>query len=281
MRQRLLRRLVSHAHRGQVRALYNRVTWRLYRGSNVRCNCCGTRFRRFRTYIGVGGHRALMCPRCGSLGRHRVDWLYLTERSDALVGPVSLLHIAPEVCLESPLRTLPNVDYLSADYDSTLAMERLDLRNAHYADQTFDGVICNHVLQHIDDDRRAMTELRRILKPGGWALVQSAIDPSLERTVERPEPALAEDDSGRYEEVFMRLYGRDYRSRLAQAGFEVTVSEFAKEMAPALAGELGLDTEETIFFCRRPGSEDGEIASGADPGQPLSEQAISGHDQPK
>src|SRR5579859_7276562 len=99
----LLRRIVPHARRAELRSLYNGATWWFYAGRNVTCNCCGGQFRRFRHYSREG-HEALMCPRCGSLGRHRVDWLYLTERTDALRQPLRVLHVAPEVCLEAPLR---------------------------------------------------------------------------------------------------------------------------------------------------------------------------------
>lgn len=253
LRTRLLRGLVPHGRRAELKAVYSRATWWLYIGTGVRCNCCGTQFRRFRNYTSDGGHRTLACPRCASLGRHRVDWLYLTEQSDVLQRPTRLLHIAPEVCLETPLRRLKNVDYLSADYDSTLAMDRVDVRQIQYGDQTFDGVICNHVLQLIDDDTTAMHELARIVKPGGWALIQSSIDDALDETEEDPQAHSGLHQSGRYEEVFQRMYARgDYVRRLEQAGFEVTVSDFARDLRPEIARELGLDLDETVYFCRKP-----------------------------
>ncbi|MGH2866116.1 MAG: class I SAM-dependent methyltransferase [Solirubrobacteraceae bacterium] len=248
----MLRVLVPHARRAEFKALYGRATWWLYAGRSVRCNCCGGRFRRFRDYSSEGGHRSLACPRCGALGRHRVDWLYLTDRTEVLQRPTRLLHIAPEVCLETPLRRMPNVDYLSADFDSTLAMDRVDVRDIQYGDESFDGVICNHVLQLIDDDRGAMSELCRIVRPGGWALIQSSVDDGLDDTIEELGAASA-NGSKRYEEVFHRIYGRDdYGRRLQQAGFEVTVSDFARDLQPATARELGLDLDETIYFCRKP-----------------------------
>ncbi len=234
--------------------MYNRATWRLFIGNNVRCNCCGGRWRRFQNYISEGGHRTLVCPRCGSLGRHRVDWMYLNERADVLQRPTRLLHFAPEVCLAAPLRQMSNVEYLSADYDSTLAMERVDVRQIQYGDATFDAVICNHVLQLIDDDAVAMSEICRILRPGGWALLQSSVDDGLQDTDERPGASAGEHQSGRrYEEVFHRIYARDdYAQRLQRAGFEVTVSDYVSELEPAVVRELGLDPHETIYFCRKP-----------------------------
>lgn len=279
LKKRGFRRIVPHGRRAQLRALYNRATWWLYVGSNVRCNCCDTQFRQFRAYFADNGHRALMCPRCGSLGRHRVDWLYLTNHTSALDGPIRILHIAPEVCLEGPLRRLSNVEYLSADYDSTLAMDQVDVRSIHYEDERFDGVICNHVLQLIDDDRTAMKELYRILKPGGWGMIQSSVDPSQGRTADQPKRP--PDEPERYEEVFMRIYGRDYRDRLEDAGFHVTVSDFVKQLSPGLQRQLGVDLDETIFFCQKPPLERPEGYLRSSPGQSIPEQAITGNNHPE
>lgn len=253
LRKQILRRVIPHARRSQLRAQISQATWWLYAGSSVRCNCCGGTFRRFRVYRSDGGHRSLSCPRCNALGRHRVDWLYLTDHTDLLRTPTRLLHIAPEVCLEKPLRGMSNVDYLSADYDSALAMDKVDVRQIQYGDETFDAVICNHVLQLVDDDRVAMRELCRILRSGGWALIQSSVDEQRDNTVERSATTQDGNGSGRYEEVFQRSYGRgDYLRRLEQAGFTVTVSDFASQLQPAVARQLGLDLEEVVYLCRKP-----------------------------
>jgi SAM-dependent methyltransferase len=195
-----------------------------------------------------------MCPRCGSLGRHRVDLLYLTSQIDGLSRPLRLLHIAPEPSLEYSLRRLPNVIYRSADYDSKLAMDRVDIRDMPYGDESFDAIICNHVLQHVDDDAAALHELRRVLRPGGWALLQSAVDLSSEHTVDELSARAEQSGPRGYEEVFMRVYGRDYASRLERAGFTVTVSGFVRDLPPSVCEQLGLDADETIFFCERPKS---------------------------
>lgn len=245
---RLLRRVIPHASRPVLRALYNRLTWRLYAGDRVSCNCCEGNFRRFRIHVGREGHRSLMCPRCGSLGRHRVDWLFLTEQTNALKRGHRLLHIAPEVCLESPIRRLTHIDYLSADYDSKLAMEHVDATAMHYQSESFDAVICNHVLVVIEDDEAAMAELHRVLKPGGWALLQATVDTARERTIERARPATG----ARYEEFVLRQYGRDYVAQLEHVGFSVIVSEFVPALPAAVQERFGLDPGETIFFCRKP-----------------------------
>jgi SAM-dependent methyltransferase len=275
----VVRRLVPHSHRHQLRSHVNRLTWPLYVGTNVSCNCCDGRFRRFRVYIGDRGHRSLMCPRCGSLGRHRVDWLYLTTQTDALQRPMRLLHVAPEICLEEPLRRLPGIDYLSADYDSTLAMDQVDVTDIKYADDSFDAVICNHVLHLVDDDRVALREINRVIAPGGWALLQSAVDPTRGVTADAHGPTPTTSEGERYEEVWMRNYGRDFEQRLQEAGFDVTVSDFTRHEPPERQRQLGLDPDETIYFCRKLLADGTPGVSAARPGEPVSEHAAAGHDQ--
>jgi SAM-dependent methyltransferase len=222
-----------------------------------------------------------MCPRCGSLGRHRVDWLYLTSWTDALSRPIRLLHVAPEVCLEAPLRRLPGIAYRSADYDSTLAIDQVDIRDIHYPAESFDAVICNHVLHLIDDDRVAMHELYRVIAPGGWALLQSSVDTARETTIDLVPAAPVPGEEGRYEEVLLRQYGRDYANLLEQAGFDVTVADFARYEPPDVQRELGLDINETIFFCRKLRADGTPGVSAMTPGEPVAQQPAARYDQPE
>ncbi len=91
-----------------------------------------------------------------------------------------------------------------------------------------------------------------MIKTGGWSLLQSAANPSLEHTVEKDAPGREQGDGARYEEVFMRVYGRDYADRLKRAGFALTVSDFVRDLPAEVRRKLGLDPEETIYFCRKP-----------------------------
>jgi SAM-dependent methyltransferase len=194
-----------------------------------------------------------MCPRCGSLGRQRVDWLYLTDRAELLHARGRLLHVAPESCFARTLQRLPNISYLSADYDSAAAMEQMDITAIPYPDESFDIVICNHVLEHVSDDRRAMREIFRVLSPGGWAMLQAPVDVGRESTFEDPritDPRERRRAFGQYDHV--RAFGRDYPERLASQGFEVTVDEFAKDLSPQMVEELALDVGEAIYVCRKP-----------------------------
>jgi SAM-dependent methyltransferase len=249
----LVRPLVPYGRRPQLRRLYNLATWRFYAGDRVRCNCCRGRFRRFRRWTSDVGRPALACPRCGALGRHRVDWMYLVAQTNLLTAPLRLLHVAPEPGLEVALRRLGNVEYLSADFDSRIAMERMDIMDIGYPERSFDAIICNHVLEHVDDDRIALRELFRVLGPLGWALLQTPIDRSIAVTVEDPHVTDPREREFRFgQRDHCRRYGADYLSRLQQAGFSVTADAYARGLPRSVQEEFGLDVDETIYLARRP-----------------------------
>jgi SAM-dependent methyltransferase len=250
--KKLARAIVPHSRRAQLRETYSRVTWPLYAGTRVRCNCCGGRFRGFRTWTDDVAVPWPMCPRCGSLGRQRVDWLYLSERTDLLRAPTRLLHVAPEHCFQRVLRATPGISYLSADYDSAAAMERMDITDIGHPDASFDVVICNHVLEHVSDDLLAMREIFRVLRPGGWAMLQVPID-AREATFEDPtitDPKERLRVFGQHDHA--RIYGRDYPERLRSQGFDVSADAFVKELSDDTVREFGLDVDETVYIARKP-----------------------------
>jgi len=250
--KRALREVVPHSRRAGIRRLYNRVTWRLYVGRRVACNCCGGRFWRFQSWTDASGESRQMCPRCGSLGRHRTDWLFLTKHPELLAGPKRLLHVAPEDCLERCLRRIPTISYLSADYDARTAMERMDITDIRYPDGSFDAIICNHVLEHVTDDMRALRELFRVLRHQGWALLQAPIDETRAKTFEDPsvtDPRERERIFGQYDHV--RIYGRDYAERLSEVGFSVARDDFIRSVAQDVIDRYGLDQRESVYLVRK------------------------------
>jgi ubiquinone/menaquinone biosynthesis C-methylase UbiE len=146
---------------------------------------------------------------------------------------------------------MPQLDYITADLSSSLASTKADIMNIPYKDNSFDIVLCNHVLEHVEDDQKAMRELRRVLSPGGWAILQSPIDTRLAQTFEDPtivSPEERERAFGQHNHV--RMYGRDYRERLENAGFTVKVDSYSKELGPDVARKYGLLDEE-IYFCTK------------------------------
>lgn len=193
------------------------------------------------------------CPACGSLERHRAVWLYFRDRTDLFTEPIQMLHVAPEPSLGPRLEALPNVDYLSGDLTSPRAMVHLDLTNLPYPDASFDVVYASQVLEHIPDDRRAMSEIYRVLRPGGWSVL---LVPMFGKTT-REDPSIV--DPAERERLYgqsdhVRLYGHDgeYERRLAAAGFEVRADRFVAEMEPALERRYRMTHDEIIHFCTKP-----------------------------
>ena len=195
-----------------------------------------------------------LCPQCNSLERHRLLWLYIKANPMLLSGKKKVLHIAPEPIFAKLLKSFTEIDYLSADLDPSLAMVGMDLTNIAYPDASFDAVLCYHVLEHIPDDVQAMRELHRVLKPGGWAILQSPLEASRETTYEdftivTPEAREQAFKQGDH----VRIYGRDYKSRLVQAGFTLKLDTFASDLKPEVAARYCIDQEEDIYFCTKLG----------------------------
>ena len=225
-----------------------------YRGNKVTCPVCGKSFRRFMPYgRGKESRHNALCPNCLSLERHRLLWLYLKERTDFFTAPHSLLHVAPELCYMDRFEAMDNLDYITGDIESPLAKVKMDIHDIPFDDNHFDVCFCNHVMEHVADDIKAMSEIKRVLKPGGWAIIQIPhIDPVPEVTLEDPsitDPKERERVYGQDDHV--RLYGRDYGDRLRRAGFAVTEEAYLEELGAAVSEKYALPEEETIYFCRK------------------------------
>ena len=224
------------------------------RGDRVECPCCGGRFRGFLP----GGHErrpGARCPGCGALERHRLVWLWLQRATDLLSAKRRVLVVAPEPFLQDALRARANLDYLSVDLESPLAMRHMDLTRLDLADEAFDAVFCNHVLEHIPDDRTAMRELRRVLAPGGWAVLQTPHDPAREHTFEDPKVTTAAGRLRAFGQTdHVRIYGRDLFDRLRESGWDIERVPFARTLGEAAARRFGLDPEEELLLGRRAAS---------------------------
>jgi SAM-dependent methyltransferase len=230
---------------GARAALLRRIPLR-----RVECPCCGGRFARFQSGWGGSIHS---CPRCGSHERHRVLWLYLQQRTNLLTDELAVLHWAPEPGLESNLRALANLSYATADLDPSRATLALDITDIALPADSYDVVLCSHVLEHIEDDRGAMRELLRILRPGGWAIVLVPIDESRAETYEDPAIVQPEERLRAYlDPDHARLYGRDFAARLEQEGFDVTVDRWAAALPDEMIDRHVLSRAEALYVCRKP-----------------------------
>ena len=191
-----------------------------YRGTGRWCPVCTRTSRRFRPY-GNPPRPEAQCIHCGSLERHRFVWLLLNNDTDLFDGRAKhVLHFAPERCLEPLLRQRLGAGYQTADLDREDVDLRLDVTDLQLQDESFDVIICSHVLEHVPDDRGAMQELHRILVPEGWALVVVPI----KGDVTFEDPTVVDPDErlrvfGQRDHV--RLYGPDIADRLRSVGFGV------------------------------------------------------------
>lgn len=184
----------------------------------LECPICGVRAARFLPF-GLSGRRNAQCPGCGSAERHRFLWLYLATRTRLLTQRLRLLHTAPEPCLEARLRAIPNHQYVSVDRFDPAADWRADLTALPFADGSFDLILSSHVLEHIPDDRRAIKELSRVLRPGGHAIIAVPFDPNCTVSPEAPADATPAQRQARFGHPYhFRYYGRDIADRLAEAG---------------------------------------------------------------
>lgn len=187
----------------------------------LECPICGTRAARFLRF-GLEGRRNAQCPACGSVERHRLLWLYLVRRTRLLHRRHRVLHVAPEACLEPLLGGRPHWRYRTVDRFSPFADLQADLTGLPFADGGFDLVLSSHVLEHIPDDRAALAELARVLRPGGTAILTVPFDPGRARTEEGGTIRSPAERRARFGHPYhYRIYGADLVERLAAAGFAV------------------------------------------------------------
>ncbi len=221
-----------------------------YYGNNVECPIDGRTYRKFLPYGRLESRPNALCPSSLSLERHRLMWLYLKERTKFFSSRIKLLHIAPELCFMKILEAMPNIEYITADIESPLAKVKMDVHSIPFDEATFDVVFCNHVMEHVENDLKAMSEIHRVLKPGGWAIIQSPVYPELPKTIEDTAITTPEEKEKVYgQNDHMRKYGNDYSQRLRRAGFKVKEDDFLNELSEETRRRYALPKEEIIYLC--------------------------------
>ncbi|WP_435412391.1 class I SAM-dependent methyltransferase [Psychroserpens mesophilus] len=192
----------------------------------------GKSFRNFLPY-GYGNQRNnVLSPSTLSLERHRLLWLYLKNETDFFSAEKKVLHFAPEQCFLKRFRNLNNIEYTTTDLESPIADVKADICNLPFDDESYDVILCNHVLEHIPDDTKAMQELYRVMKPGGYGIFQIPQDLSREKTFE--DDSITDKDErakifGQYDHV--RVYGRDYFDKLRSIGFQVEEVDYTTQLS--------------------------------------------------
>ncbi|CAM3890968.1 class I SAM-dependent methyltransferase [Flavobacterium sinopsychrotolerans] len=243
------------------------------RGTNFTDPIDGKSFKSMLPYGYETQRNNVLSPSTLSLERHRLLWLYLNEETDffksELVSDSSftntkriklrdaetnsalkVLHFAPEQAFYKLFRNQKNLDYTTTDLFSPLADVKADICNLPFEDNQYDVILCNHVLEHIPDDTKAMQELYRVLKPGGMAILQ--IPQDLSRATTFADDSITDQKErakifGQYDHV--RIYGRDYFDKLRSIGFKVIEEDYTNKIAPELVEKYCLAKGEIIPVC--------------------------------
>lgn len=225
-----------------------------YMGNQVQCTVCDSQYKKFLPYgRNTSSRENALCPSCLSLERHRLMGLYLKQKTNFFTANLKVLHVAPEYCFIDRFEKMKNIDYITGDIESPLAKVKMDIHQIPFPDNTFDVAFCNHVMEHVDDYVLAMSELYRVLKPGGWALIQSPQDMKFEHTYEDPtitDPA--EREKHFLQNDHLRLFGRDYGRELEKGGFTVTEDRFVMtELTKEEVKRYALPSEEIVYYCQK------------------------------
>lgn len=248
---RLLKQFLSHNFPESSRKAYHSINKIIYKGDKYYCPICE---RSYKTFLPAGENLEgnSKCPGCSSLERQRLLWLYLTQKLEIPKQNIRLLNIAPDFAIQNKLKSLSHLDYLSIDLESKLAMKNEDLTNLSFSDNSFDAILCYHVLEHIVDDKKAMSEIYRVLKPNGWAIIQTPVEKEREKSFENfnvTTPAERRKLFGQDDHV--RIYGRDYIERLKSTGFNVTEDDFINSFSFTDIEKFVLDKNELICYCTK------------------------------
>jgi len=222
------------------------IKW-YYKGDRFTDPIDGSTYRRFLSYGYKTSRPNALCPGTLSLERHRLLWLYLKRKTTFLEDSLAVLHIAPEQVFFSKFKTFTHWDYTTTDLNSPLADVKADICQLPFEDTSFDLIFCNHVLEHIPDDRKAMQELFRVLKSGGTLIAQVPLKEDLENTFEDnsvTNKAKRTEIFGQYDHV--RVYGMDYYTRLQNVGFETKAIDFLKDLRPEEKRRFALPEAEKI-----------------------------------
>ncbi|WP_103866673.1 class I SAM-dependent methyltransferase [Aquimarina sp. I32.4] len=225
----------------------------LLRGTTYTDPIDGKSFSRFLPY-GYGTQRDnVLSPSTLSLERHRLLWLFLKNETDFFTSPAQVLHFAPEQAFYKKFRNLKNLEYTTTDLNSPLADIKADICNLPFEDNKYDIIFCNHVLEHIPDDTKAMQELLRVLKPGGMAILQIPQDLSRATTFEDDTITDRKERArifGQYDHV--RVYGRDYFEKLRSIGFKVDEIDYTQTLSKEEVTKYCLASGEILPVCYKP-----------------------------
>ncbi|HDZ14667.1 MAG TPA: class I SAM-dependent methyltransferase [Pricia sp.] len=222
------------------------------RGDTYQDPIDGREFKSFLPYGYEHPRENVLSPSTLSLERHRLLWLYLINETDFFTASLKVLHFAPEQAFYKRFRELKNLEYTTTDLNSPLADVKADICNLPFPDNSYDVILCNHVLEHIPNDTKAMQEMFRVLKKGGWGVFQIPQDLQRAKTFEDNSITDKKERArifGQYDHV--RIYGRDYFEKLRSIGYVVEENNYTATFSPVEIDTYRLAKEEIIPVVRK------------------------------
>lgn len=233
---------------------FKKVAPLLFKGNKVECPVCERSFSKFLSYGSDVAHREnVLCPYDLTLERHRLMWLYLKDHTDFFTKKdLKVLHMAPEQCFHTLFKKQDNLDYITADLVSPIADLHFDLHKIPLEDNRFEVIFCNHVMEHVDDPIQCMKELHRVMKPGGWGIMQVPQDWTRNETYEDASITSPEEREKHFwQKDHVRLFGKDYPQWLEKSGFRVEVFDKENLVGAELIERYRLMKDEVLYIVRK------------------------------
>ena len=248
----LATRIIPRHYLQHVSHFFLRIFSLFLRGNKFEDPINGKTYRKLLPYGRLKPRENAIAPDSLSLERHRLMWLFLKDKTNFFTEKLKFLHIAPEYCFIKIFKGMKNIDYTTGDLISPWADVKMDVHNIPFEENSFDVVICNHGLEHVDDSNKVMREFYRVMRPGGWGIFQVPIDNNNPNTIEDKSVTDPKERERLYwQSDHLRLFGRDYGDRLSKAGFKVTESDYINELDPKLVERYALPKNEKVYFCEK------------------------------
>lgn len=243
---------VPRKHLIRLSFVVRKFTSLYYKGNKYTCPVCEKSFREFMPYGYHSVRENVLCPNCLSLERHRILWLFLKNKTDFFTKTHKVMHVAPEQCFFERFRKMKNLVYTTVDLESPIADVKADVQSLPFDNDFFDVVICNHVLEHVNDLSRALSELLRVLKPNGFAILQVPFDLKHNTTYEDPSIVDRKEREKHFLQYdHLRLFGQDYPEVVQQAGFKIDQENYWNEVTEEMKEKYRLSEFEFMYAFKK------------------------------